>query len=480
MDKVRDRINETILSQKDRGFLKEKFDQIRSVREVGLATLEGDGKGIYGPASSYRAGTISESVPLGVQAALVARASDGKALNFDGGEIWGLCSGCTRRNLILKEEFSIHERKLPLFQRRCNRCVNESRLKLALTVQKSRRMDSLLPRGSVIYGSDSDLHTKSENRKEAAQIADDLGFFDSGSAVGSHAAAAAAAKQMTIIDAVLNGYLDVVIAKLADDPLAGARLHMDTGRNALHELLAVALSPPMSPDIRFHMLACMLEAGQDPNARTMLGKERPLHFAVKLLDEAPKIVQTLLAYGGLHSGLNLYGETPLHVCFTPSAATLLMNAGASSREHDKFGNTPYASACKRLSESQALLEDMEKKLNSIDDAPSTYIAQLGALRSQHSRCLEMVKFWLREGEKSVRDVEGKAEKAAEKQSLDRALLDQQRHARIKKAEERRLHAMVAKAADDYDDWIREVNRGRAEVKKRLADEEKRLKKHGLR
>ena len=129
-------------------------------------------------------------------------------------------------------------------------------------------MDSLLPRGSVIYGSDSDLHTKSENRKQAAQIADDLGFFDSGSAVGSHAAAAAAAKQMTIIDAVLNGYLDVVIAKLADDPLAGARLHMDTGRNALHELLAVALSPPMSPDIRFHMLACMLEAGQDPNART--------------------------------------------------------------------------------------------------------------------------------------------------------------------------------------------------------------------
>ena len=465
MDKVRDRINETILSPGERGFLNEKFEKIRKVRSEGIS----------------QPGTISESVPLGIQGALVARASDGRALQFDGGEVWGLCSGCTRRNLLLKDEFSAHERKLPIFQRRCNRCVNESRLKLALTVQKSRRLDSLLPRDSFGQRSDFDsIATSDKQHKQAAQIADDLGFFESGNAVGSHAAASAAAKQMTMIDAIRNGYLDVVIAMLADDPLAGARLHAQTGRNALHELLAAAVSPAMSPEIRFHMLGCLLESGQDPNARTMLGKERPLHFAVKLLDEAPKIIQTLLAYGGLHSGLNLYGETPLHVCCTPSAATLLMNAGASSRELDKFGNTPYASACKRLSESQALVKEMENKLNPIDEAPSDLVAQLGALRSQHSRCLEVVKFWLREGERTVRDVEGRAERAAEKLSEDRILLDQQRDNRIKKAEDKRIQAMVSQATIDYNEWLSELNRGRAEVKKRLADEEKRLKKHGLR
>jgi len=466
MEIIRDRINETILSSKDKESLVEKFNNIRSVRNYGLSSN-------------------SEAIPLGIQASLVARASDGKALNFDGGEIWGLCSGCTRRNLLLKEEFSLHERKLPLFTRRCNRCVNESRLQLALAVQKARRKEFVIHKREESYhlraiAKRDEFDTIQRETAQAAQIADDLGFFEKGSAIGSQAAASAAAKQMTLIDAVCNGYLDVVIAILADDPLAGAKLNLQTGRNALHEVLAATSSPLMSSEIRFHMLACMLEAGQDPNARTMLGKERPLHFAVKLLDEAPKIVQTLLAYGGLHSGLNSYGDTPLHVCCFPTTATILMNAGASSREVNKFGNTPYASALNRLHESQLLVEEMEKKLGPVDSAPADFVAQLGVMRNHHFRCLEMVKFWINQGERSVRDLEGKKVKAAEKQSIDRAVLDQQREIHIKKANDKRIQSLIIDASDDYQIWLKELNRGRSEIKKRLADEEKHLKKHGLR
>jgi len=482
------------------------FERVRAVREVGIALgLRDDGRSTASTeeqrsarvragagAPPPRAGAVTTAavaagaVAPGIMGALVARASDGVALQLDGGEVHGLCAGCLRRGLLLERDFSRHERRMPTFQRRCNRCVDEARAKVALGAQRRRELESARVR--------ADARAPAEQRARAGaaaaafEAASGLGLLDGGA--GSAAASRAAAEEMGFLEAVRGAHLDVVLARLARDPAEGRRPNLDSGRNALHEALAAAPAArggAMPDEERYHIVAAMLERGQDANARTLLGRERPLHFAAQLED--PRCAVLLLAYGALPSGLNALGATPLHLATFPAIATLLTNAGASPAQRDRRGRTPYLAARERADDSLAALERAEalerrmtgaaaeaaaasSELTSALDrgaAAADRARALGELRFAVARDAQMCAHWERQGEHSVREAEAAAGREAERDARRRARLDRLRDERIRAEEEERLRGRIEKASDKYGAWIEDINRGRAEVNRKAAE-----------
>ena len=389
--------------------------RVRAVREVGLQR----------DAEQLSAGSG------GLMGAIVAHASDGRPLHFDGGDLIKLCAGCLRRDLVIHVDFSAHERNMPAFARRCKLCVSGQRSKLA-TAARQRR-EELIRRGRGASGDGS-----------APLPPTGLGDEDKAS--------------MTILEAVRGGHLDVVMELLARDPRLGRAPSRETGRSALHEALAtpaaVFCSAGAGPEERYHIVSAFLEAGHDANARSMLGGERPLHFACQL-DDA-RVVALLLAGGAGHSAVNALGRTPLHCARSPTVASVLERAGCDTTARDRRGLTPYAAAVARADESQAAL----------DEARAAGDAGLGVLAHAAALDAQMMRHWERRGERSARKAQKLEDDYAGRELERRDALERQREERAAAAEQVRLRERIAAAGSEYSAYMREVNRGRAEVNAR--------------
>ena len=91
------------------------------------------------------------------------------------------------------------------------------------------------------------------------------------------------------------------------------------------------------------MIAVLIEAGANPNARIEYGST-PLHFAA--VGNANSSVITALIEAGADPGArNEYGSTPLHgaalLNSEPSVITALIEAGADPAARDDDGKTPF-------------------------------------------------------------------------------------------------------------------------------------------
>ena len=138
-----------------------------------------------------------------------------------------------------------------------------------------------------------------------------------------------------------------IIAALVDagaDPNARNQL----GLTPLHEAAGHSTTPAT--------IVALLEAGADPNARNENG-QTPLHSAAAF-SENPAISAALLEAGADPNARNENGETPLHAAAqhneTPGIITALVHADADPNARAEYGITPLHAAAQH-SENPAII-----------------------------------------------------------------------------------------------------------------------------
>lgn len=212
---------------------------------------------------------------------------------------------------------------------------------------------------------------------------------------------------MRLFEAIHQGHFDVVVTKLKSESGELKSPDRTTGRNCLHACLATT---NCGPEARYQMAALLLEAGCSPNAGTLLGRERPLHFACHL--DEKKIVEMLLCYGADVEGRNRMGRSPIFYARSPDVAHVLIREGARYDDTDTTGGTPHGAALERSDET-------------------------------------MAHFWEQYAQRRVRDAESKAKRAAEERAVRYAQMTVIREANVRAKGAARLEGQLQDARYGY-------------------------------
>lgn len=135
---------------------------------------------------------------------------------------------------------------------------------------------------------------------------------------------------------------------------------------------------------------------QDVDARTVLGRETPLHLAV--LGSHRRTAYELLREGANVDATNKYGQTPLHYATSCTIVRLLLNHGASATARDAKGDTPLDTALQNGVEASVIrcLTAASKKefadMRSVDSEREKRRARVIEQRLQRTRDRELAKF----------------------------------------------------------------------------------------
>ncbi len=111
--------------------------------------------------------------------------------------------------------------------------------------------------------------------------------------------------------------------------------YVQTGRSALHE------ASLRGYDTVVHAL---LKAKADLNARTVLGRETPLHLAIRAGHDG--ICRLLLEKGAMKNPESKLGHTPLHLVTDLNCLHVLLEFKVDTHIKNKEGDTAYRTAVK--------------------------------------------------------------------------------------------------------------------------------------
>jgi len=159
------------------------------------------------------------------------------------------------------------------------------------------------------------------------------------------------------IRVVVNGPIDEVVRRLADDPsLATAACEAGaTRQDASIFFVAEIAHYVYRGDTALHMAAAafrapvaalLIEGGASCDARNRRGAE-PLHYAADTNDHDPsgqaEVIAYLTSHGANPDAIDVGGVTPLHRAVRTrslAAVKALVEAGANPRRPNKSGSTP--------------------------------------------------------------------------------------------------------------------------------------------